>query len=66
MSSNLGDRTLADIADRHGKTVPQVIVRWHLQHETVVIPKSSRRDRIEANADVYDFELSDDEMRRIG
>jgi diketogulonate reductase-like aldo/keto reductase len=32
----------------------------------VVIPKSSRRDRIEANAGVYDFELSDDEMRRIG
>ena len=64
-SSNLDDKRLTDITDAHGKSTTQVVVRWHLQHGVVVIPKSSRRERIEANADVFDFELSDDEMREL-
>jgi 2,5-diketo-D-gluconate reductase A len=64
-TTNLRDKTLVAIAEAHGVTVPQVIVRWHLQHEFVVIPKSVTPDRIRTNFDAFGFELSDDEMRRI-
>jgi diketogulonate reductase-like aldo/keto reductase len=64
-ASNLRDRTLRDVASKHHVSVPQVIIRWHLQHATPVIPKSARRERIESNFDVLGFELSDEEMRRI-
>jgi 2,5-diketo-D-gluconate reductase A len=50
------------IAERLGRTPAQVIVRWHLQHGIVVIPKSVQRERIVANADVGDFELTDDDV----
>ena len=53
------------IADRLGRSAAQVIVRWHLQHETVVIPKSVRPERIRANADVADFELTEDDMAAL-
>ncbi len=53
---------ITSIAGRIGRTPAQVIIRWHLQHEVVVIPKSSDRDRIRANADVGGFELSADDM----
>jgi 2,5-diketo-D-gluconate reductase A len=53
------------IAQRLGRTTAQVIVRWHLQHETVVIPKSVNADRIRANADVAGFALSDDDMAAL-
>lgn len=56
---------LTEIAERHGKLPAQVVVRWHLQHEVVVIPKSEQRERIVANADVFDFELSPTEMATI-
>ena len=49
------------IAERLGRTPAQVIVRWHLQHGVVVIPKSAQLERIRSNAEVG-FELSDDEM----
>lgn len=45
--------------------MPQVLVRWCLQHGVVTIPKSARRPHIEANADVFDFELMDEEMAAI-
>lgn len=64
-ASDLGDPTLRDVAAAHGATVPQVIVRWHLQHGFVVIPKSAHPERIAANADVAGFHLDDDEMARI-
>lgn len=64
-SANLDQPALTEIATRHGKTTAQVIVRWHLQHETVVIPKSSRQERIASNADVGDFDLASDEMAAI-
>jgi diketogulonate reductase-like aldo/keto reductase len=58
----LTDPTIREIADRLGRTPAQVIIRWHLQHRFVVIPKSVDPDRIRANAQVGDFELSDDDM----
>jgi diketogulonate reductase-like aldo/keto reductase len=53
------------IAERLGRTAAQVIVRWHLQHGVVVIPRSSRVDRVLANADVSEFELSEDDMTAL-
>jgi len=52
-------------AQAHGVTVPQVVVRWHVQHDVVVIPKSKTPDRIAANIDVDGFALSGDEMAAI-
>jgi 2,5-diketo-D-gluconate reductase A len=56
---------LAEAAATHAKTAQQVVLRWHLQHGIAVIPKSTHKDRIAANFDVFDFELSDIEMGRI-
>ena len=64
-SGRLDDPTLVAIADELGRTVPQVIVRWHVQHGFVVIPKSAQYDRIVSNADVGGFALDDDQMARI-
>jgi 2,5-diketo-D-gluconate reductase A len=64
-NTNLRDGTLGEIAGRHDVAATQVIVRWHVQHEIVVIPKSAKPDRIAQNFDVWGFELSDDEMRAI-
>jgi diketogulonate reductase-like aldo/keto reductase len=56
---------LTDIARRHGVSSAQVIVRWHVQHEIVVIPKSAKPDRIAQNFDVWGFELADNEMHTL-
>jgi 2,5-diketo-D-gluconate reductase A len=64
-SANLKDRVLVEIAERHGVTTRQVVVRWHLEHGVVVIPKSSDPDRIAANFDVFGFALDDAEVARI-
>ncbi|RWB11400.1 MAG: aldo/keto reductase [Mesorhizobium sp.] len=61
----LADPTLEGIAKKHGKSVAQVIIRWHLQQGLVVIPKSIHRDRIAANFDVFDFELDGGDMETI-
>ncbi|MGR2753719.1 aldo/keto reductase [Agromyces arachidis] len=52
-------------ASAHGKSPAQVVIRWHLQRGTILFPKSNRRERMAENIDVFDFELSDAEMRRI-
>ncbi len=57
--------TLADIGAVHVKSVAQVVLRWLIQRDVVVIPKSVRRDRMAENFDVFDFTLTDDEMARI-
>jgi 2,5-diketo-D-gluconate reductase A len=64
-SSNLRDATLAEIASDHGASPAQVVLRWHVDHGVVVIPKSSHRARIESNFDLFGFSLSDEELRRI-
>ena len=56
---------IVEIAERVGRTPAQVIVRWHLQHEVVVIPKSVQPERIRANADVGGFSLSDEDMATL-
>jgi diketogulonate reductase-like aldo/keto reductase len=62
---HLGDRTVAEIADRLGRTPAQVLVRWCLQRELVVLPKSTHRERIEENAQVFDFTLSTEDMAAL-
>jgi diketogulonate reductase-like aldo/keto reductase len=56
---------LAGIAGAHGKSVAQVILRWHVQLGNVAIPKSATPARIQENANVFDFELSAAEMDAI-
>ena len=64
--SGYGDNTeLLSIAASYGKTVAQVILRWGLQRGFICIPKSVHRERIESNAQVFDFELSAADMDRI-
>jgi diketogulonate reductase-like aldo/keto reductase len=62
---HLGDDRVRQIADRLGRTPAQALVRWSLQRDLVVLPKSTHRDRIEENAQVFDFELSDDDMAAL-
>lgn len=62
----LDDPTLAELAQAKGKTPAQVVLRWHVQLGNVVIPKSVTPSRIVENIDVFDIELSDDEMAQIG
>ena len=59
------DPVLNEIGAGYGKTAAQVILRWHIQRNTVVIPKSTHYDRMVQNIDVFDFKLTDEEMARI-
>lgn len=61
----LEDETLMTVAAHHQKSVAQVILRWHLQLGNVVIPKSVTPERIRANLDLFDFELSEDDLAAI-
>jgi 2,5-diketo-D-gluconate reductase A len=63
--SDLGNPVLGEIAAAHGKTPAQVILRWHVEHGFVVIPRSARRERIEENYAIFDFALAADEISRI-
>jgi 2,5-diketo-D-gluconate reductase A len=60
-----GAPAVADAASAHGKTPAQVVLRWHIQHGFIVFPKSVRRERLEENLDVFDFELTDAEVSAI-
>lgn len=61
----LTDTTITRIAGTHGKSTAQVILRWHLQHGVIAIPKSARPERMVENLDLFDFELSPDEIASI-
>lgn len=56
---------LKGIAETHGKTIGQVLLRWNVQRGVVVIPKSTHIERIEENFRIWDFELSEEEMKRV-
>ncbi|WP_353829336.1 aldo/keto reductase [Agromyces sp. SYSU T0242] len=56
---------VVEVADAHGKSPAQVVIRWHLQRGFIVFPKSNRRERMAENFDVFDFELSSGEMERV-
>lgn len=62
---NLTDPTIAKIAAEHGVSVAQAIIRWHIQRGDVVIPRSSKVERVRQNFDVFGFELSADEVSAI-
>lgn len=61
----LGDTVISEIAEAHGVSSAQVILRWNLQKGVVVIPGSSNPDHIQENTELYHFELTEDEMERI-
>jgi 2,5-diketo-D-gluconate reductase A len=61
----LADPTIAGVARRHSKTPAQIVLRWHVQLGLIPIPKTSRPQRLAENIDVFDFELSPDEMDEI-
>ncbi|MDH8744268.1 aldo/keto reductase [Staphylococcus epidermidis] len=64
-SQILHDDVINEVANEVGKTPAQVVIRWNIQHDVVVIPKSVTPHRIEENLDVWNFELSDNQMERI-
>jgi 2,5-diketo-D-gluconate reductase A len=59
------DPTLSAIGEAPDKSIAQLVLRWLIQREIVVIPKSVRRDRMEENLEVFDFALTDEEIARI-
>jgi diketogulonate reductase-like aldo/keto reductase len=61
----LNDDKLTTIADKYGKTSAQILLRWCVQKGIVTIPKSTHKNRIAENADIFDFEISDDDMRKL-
>jgi 2,5-diketo-D-gluconate reductase A len=61
----LDNPTIVSVAEAHGKTPAQVLIRWSIQLGNVVIPRSSSPERVRSNLDVFDFELTDDEMATI-
>ena len=52
-----------DLATKYNKTIAQIVLRWDLQKGVITIPKSSKKERIKANAEIFDFELSEEDMR---
>jgi 2,5-diketo-D-gluconate reductase A len=59
---HLSETKVAQIAERAGRTPAQVLLRWCIQRQTIVLPKSTHRERIEENAQLFDFALSDEDM----
>jgi 2,5-diketo-D-gluconate reductase A len=61
----LSDTVVDEVARRHAKSPAQAVLRWHIQRGDIVFPKSVTRSRVEENCDIFDFELSADEMTAI-
>lgn len=61
----LDDATLKSLADKYHKSPAQIVLRWHIQHNLIVIPKSVTPKRIQQNIDIFDFELTDEDMSLV-
>ena len=61
----LNDAKLVEIAQKYDKSSAQLLIRWVLQHGLIVLPKSSKKGRIMENSSVFDFEISDDDMKKL-
>lgn len=61
----LGDPKLIEVASRYSRSPAQLLIRWGLQHGAIVIPKSAHKERIIENARVFDFSISDEDMKRL-
>ena len=61
----MNDEVLSAIAEAHGKSVVQIILRWHMQEGLCAVPGSTNPDHIKENIEIFDFELSDEEMEQI-
>ena len=61
----LSNEVLKKIANNHKKSVSQVILRWHVQCGVIAIPKTSNKNRMKENIDIFNFKLSDEEMKEI-
>ena len=63
--STLDDPVIGEIANAHGKSPAQVMLRWHLQQGRAIVPKSTKPARMAENIDVFDFELTDEQLAAI-
>ena len=61
----LNEPVFTELAEKYGKNNVQIILRWHIQEGTIVFPKSTNPKHIQDNIDIFDFELTADEMERI-
>ncbi|OLS26402.1 MAG: Glyoxal reductase [Candidatus Heimdallarchaeota archaeon LC_3] len=61
----LKDQKLFELAEKYNKTPAQILIRWPLQHNIIVIPKSSKKERIIQNSEIFDFQISSDDMKLL-
>jgi diketogulonate reductase-like aldo/keto reductase len=61
----LNHPTVIRLAEKYGKTLAQILIRWNLQHGLVVIPKSKNENRIRENSQVFDFQLEEEDMKLL-
>lgn len=59
------DETVKSIATKHGRPIPQILLRWGMQHDCLLIPKTSRVENLKPNLDIFDFSLDDDDMSKL-
>ncbi len=64
-AKKLEDERLVELAKKYSKTPAQILIRWSLQHNLVVIPKSSKKERIKENASVFDYNISDEDIVKL-
>lgn len=64
-ANKLNSQTLIEIGKKYGKSPAQILIRWGLQHEVIQIPRSGNKDHIYENADAFDFQITDDDMRTL-
>lgn len=60
-----GDKTLVKLSEKHGKTEAQILIRWSLQKGLIPLPKSVTPSRIKENSELYDFELTKEDMAEL-